>query len=141
MTPLISNFGWAVISLSLFSGTLNTEIFRSGIEAVPKSTIEAAYALGFTPQQTYFDVVFPLAIRICFASLSTNLVNLVKTTTLAYAIAVPELLCVSAQIWSDQVNVREMMNVLLLTFIMLVAVLVFILDWLEKHLHIPGYGG
>ncbi len=42
----IDSFGWAVISLGFFAGAFNTEIFRSGIEAVPESTREAAEALG-----------------------------------------------------------------------------------------------
>jgi polar amino acid transport system permease protein len=140
-TPLVSNFGWAVISLSLFAGALNTEIFRAGIEAVPRSTVEAASALGYTRLQTYRHVVLPLALRISLPALGTNLVNLVKTTTLAYAIAVPELLYVSAQIWSDDVNVREMMNVLLVCYVALIGVLVWILARWERALRIPGYGG
>lgn len=139
-TPMVSSFAWAVISLSLFAGALNTEIFRSGIEAVPKATIEASGALGFTRFQTYLYVVLPLALRISLPSLGTNLVNLVKTTSLAYAIAVPELLYSAAQIWSEQLNVRETMTVLLLTYILLVAVLVWILGRWEKSLRIPGYG-
>lgn len=139
--PMVSAFTWAVVSLSLFAGALNTEIFRSGIEAVPKSTIEAAEALGFSRWQIYRDIVLPLALRISLPSLGTNLVNLVKTTTLAYAIAVPELLYSAAQIWSEQLNVREMMTVLLLVYILLVAVLVWIMGRWEKALHIPGYGG
>ena len=139
--PIVSSFSWAVISLSLFAGALNTEIFRSGIEAVPKSTIEAAEALGFARLQIYLWIVLPLAVRISLPSLGTNLVNLVKTTTLAYAIAVPELLYASAQIWSEQLNVREMMTLLLLSYILLVAVLVWILGRWEKMLRIPGYGG
>ena len=140
-TPLVSNFGWAVISLSLFAGALNTEIFRAGIEAVPKSTVEAATALGYTRLQTYRYIVLPLALRISLPALGTNLVNLVKTTTLAYAIAVPELLYVSAQIWSDDLNVREMMNVLLLAYVALIGVLVWVLHRWERALRIPGYGG
>ncbi len=139
--PMISGFTWAVISLSLFAGALNTEIFRSGIEAVPESTVEAAEALGFTRFQSYWYVVLPLALRVSLPSLGTNLVNLVKTTTLAYAIAVPELLYSAAQIWSQQLNVREMMTVLLLTYILLVAILVWIMGRWEKALRIPGYGG
>lgn len=140
-TPLVSNFGWAVISLSLFAGAMNTEIFRAGIGAVPRSTIEAATALGYTRLQTYRYIVLPLALRISLPALGTNLVNLVKTTTLAYAIAVPELLYVSAQIWSDDINVREMMNVLLVTYVALIGVLVYVLNRWERALRIPGYGG
>ncbi len=51
----------------------------------------------------------PLAIRVALPALNNNLVNLVKTTTLAYVIAVPEMLCEANQIWSDNVNVTEMM--------------------------------
>ena len=64
-----------------------------------------------------------------------------KTTSLAYAIAVPELLYSAAQIWSEQLNVREMMTILLLTYILLVGVLVSIMGRWEKALRIPGYGG
>lgn len=138
--PLVSNFGWAIISLSLFAGALNVEIFRAGIGAVPRSTIEAAEALGYTRLQIYRDIVLPLAVRISLPALGTNLVNLVKTTTLAYAIAVPELLYVSAQIWSEDLNVREMMNVLLVSYVGLIAILVWILHRWEKALRIPGYG-
>ena len=49
LIPMISNFQWAVISLSLFAGAFNIEIFRSGIEAIPKATVEGATSLGLTP--------------------------------------------------------------------------------------------
>ena len=109
LVPMITNVQWAIISLSLFAGAFNIEIFRSGIEAIPKSTLEAAASFGLTRWQIYRLVVLPMAIRVCLPALGNNLVNLVKTTNLAYAIAVPELLYVSKQIWSDSTNVREMM--------------------------------
>jgi polar amino acid transport system permease protein len=138
--PLVSNFGWAVIALSLFAGALNVEIFRSGLEAVPQTTVDAAESLGYTRLQAYVHVILPLALRISLPALGTNLVNLVKTTTLAYAIAVPELLYVSAQIWSEQLNVREMMNVVLVSYVGLIAVLVWVLHRWERALRVPGYG-
>ena len=100
--PMIGSFGWAVISLGFFAGAFNTEIFRSGIEAVPTSTQEAASALGYTRLQSYIYVVLPLAFRVCLPALNNNLVNLLKTTTLAYAIAVPEMMYTANQIWSRQ---------------------------------------
>ena len=48
---MLNNVQWAIVSLSLFAGAFNVEIFRSGIEAVPRTTIEAAEALGYTPLQ------------------------------------------------------------------------------------------
>ncbi|HUZ62194.1 MAG TPA: amino acid ABC transporter permease [Acetobacteraceae bacterium] len=137
--PMISGFVWVCISLSFFAGAFNVEIFRSGIEAVPTATIEAAEALGYTRLQAYIHVVLPLAFRVCLPALNNNLVNLLKTTTLAYAVAVPELLYVSAQIWSDSVNVPEMMIVLLLVYIGLVGILVAGMHRLEHAMRLPGY--
>jgi polar amino acid transport system permease protein len=140
LIPMISNLQWAIISLSLFAGAFNIEIFRSGIEAIPKSTVEAAASLGLPRWRIYSLVVLPLAIRVCLPSLGNNLVNLVKTTNLAYAIAVPELLYVSKQIWSDATNVREMMIFVLVAYLVLVFVLVGILTAIERRLAIPGFG-
>ncbi|OYY03486.1 MAG: polar amino acid ABC transporter permease [Acidocella sp. 35-58-6] len=138
--PLIGGFVWASLSLICFAGAFNVEIFRSGIEAIPHSTIEAAEALGFTRLQTYRQVVLPLGLRICMPALTNNLVNLIKTTPLAYAIAVPELLYVSNQIWSDNENVPEMMLLLFIIYIALVGVLVFMMHRWERALRVPGLG-
>lgn len=138
--PIVSNVTWAVISLSFFAGAFNVEIFRSGVEAVPRTTVEAAESLGFSRLRTYLFIVLPLAFRISLPALNNNLVNLVKTTTLAYAIAVPELLYVSSQIWSDNLNVPEMMNVLLLVYFVLVGALVWVMHRWERAIRVPGFG-
>ena len=138
--PIVSNVTWAVISLSFFAGAFNVEIFRSGVEAVPSTTLEAAESLGFSRLRTYLLIVLPLAFRISLPALNNNLVNLVKTTTLAYAIAVPELLYVSSQIWSDNLNVPVMMNVLLLVYILVVGALVWVMHRWERAIRLPGFG-
>ena len=61
--------------------------FRSGIEAVPTATVEAAEALGYSRLKAYMHIVLPLAFRVALPALNNNLVNLIKTTTIAYAIA------------------------------------------------------
>src|SRR5205085_11252729 len=137
--PLVSNFSWAAICLSLYAGAFNVEIFRAGIEAIPRETIEAAESLGYSRLKAYVFVVLPLAFRISLPALNNNLVNLVKTTTIAYAIAVPEMLYVANQIWSDESNVPEMMNVLLIAYVSLVGLLVWVMGRWERALTIPGY--
>lgn len=138
-SPLVSGTGWAIIAFSLFAGAFNVEIFRAGIEAVPETMVEAAESLGYTRFQLWLQIVLPLAFRICLPALNNNLINLVKTTTLAYAIGVPELLYAASQIWSEMFNVREMMNVLLVVYVLLVGVLVWIMHRWEKAMRIPGY--
>ena len=140
MEPILYNWHWAIISLSFFAGAFNVEIFRSGIEAVPKATVEAAKSLGYTRLQAYRHVVLPLALRVCLPALNNNLVNLVKTTTLAYAIAVPEMLYVANQIWSDSLNVPEMMTFLLFAYVGLLALLVWVMNRWERSLRLPGFG-
>ena len=58
---------------------------------------------------------------------------------IAYAIAVPEMLYVANQIWSDELNVPEMMNVLLIVYVSLVGILVWVMGRWERALRIPGY--
>ena len=137
--PIVSNFTWAAICLSLYAGAFNVEIFRAGIEAVPSETVEAAEALGYSRLQAYVHVILPLAFRISLPALNNNLVNLVKTTTIAYAIAVPEMLYVANQIWSDELNVPEMMNVLLVIYVLLVGIVVYVMGRWERAMRVPGY--
>jgi polar amino acid transport system permease protein len=138
--PMITSFGWAVISLSFFAGAFNVEIFRAGIEAVPESTREAAESLGYSRLTAFIYVILPLAFRVSLPALNNNLVNLLKTTTQAYAIAVPEMLYTLNQVWSDNVNVPEMMIVLFAYYVGLVAVLVWGMHRWERRMKIPGYG-
>ncbi|GAA6181090.1 MULTISPECIES: amino acid ABC transporter permease [unclassified Shimia] len=139
--PIISNVGWAIISLSFFAGAFNVEIFRAGIEAVPKSTQEAAEALGFNRAQIYTNVTFPLALRVSLPSLNNNLINLVKTTTQAIAIAVPELLYEMVSIWNDYSSAQNAaMTVLFFAYIGLVGILALGMNRWEHKLMVPGFG-
>jgi polar amino acid transport system permease protein len=138
--PMVSNVAWATLGLAMYAGAFNIEIFRSGIESVPRATLEAAQSFGFSRLQAYRHIVLPLAFRVCLPALNNNLVNLVKTTSIAYAIAVPEMLYVASQIWSDSNNVKEMMNVLLLCYVALVGVFVYVMNRWERAMKMPGFG-
>ena len=139
--PWISNVGWAIISLSFFAGAFNVEIFRAGIESVPDSTKEAAEALGYSRMKAYLYIILPLAFRVSLPSLNNNLVNLVKTTTQAIAIAVPELLYQCVTIWNNYPSAQyPAMLFLFVFYIALVGVIVMGMNRWERQLKIPGYG-
>ena len=138
--PILNSFSSAAIALSLFAGAFNIEIFRSGIEAVPKTMVEACESLGFSRTQSFFLVILPLAFRISLPALNSNLVNLVKTTTLASAIATPELLYYAGQIYADNFATLEVMLFIWVIYVTLVGILLAFMHWLELKLHIPGYG-
>jgi polar amino acid transport system permease protein len=138
--PLISSFSWAIISLGIFGAAFNIEIFRAGLEALPESTREAAESLCFSRWQTFLYITLPLAFRISLPALTNNLVSMAKTTSLAYVISVPEMTYVLNQVWSDNVNVPEMMLLLFVFYVVVVTLLATALHALERRLVLPGYG-
>jgi len=139
-SPVIGNIGWAVISLTLYAGAFNVEIFRSGIEAVPRTTLEAADALGMNRSQQFLFVAAPLAWRIGLPALNNNLVNLIKTTTNAYAIAVPEVLYAASQVWSEHLNTFEMMCLLLAFYTLIIGIFISLMNRWERATRVPGWG-
>jgi His/Glu/Gln/Arg/opine family amino acid ABC transporter permease subunit len=88
----LNAFWSASTSLILMNSAYQAEIFRSGIESIPKRQVEAARSLGLRPMQAMRLVILPQAVRIIIPPLSNNLVSLVKDTAVAYVITLPELL-------------------------------------------------
>ena len=80
-----------VVTLSIYSGAYLVEILRAGLAAVPLGLVEAGKAIGLTPFGVLCYVRFPMALRIALPSLSNTYVSLFKDTSIASAIAVPEL--------------------------------------------------
>ncbi|MFE8151930.1 amino acid ABC transporter permease [Brenneria goodwinii] len=138
--PLVSPFQFVVIALSLQYGAFVTEILRAGIEAVPRSTLEAAESLGYDRTKAMIHIVLPLAFRTSLPALGNNMAQIVKSTALAYAIAVPEALYVAHEIWTEHFNVVEMMNVVLLSYLGLMGVFTLLVKLLEHWLKVPGLG-
>lgn len=138
--PLISPFQFVVIALSLQYGAFVTEILRAGIEAVPRTTIEAAESLGYDRAKAMLHIILPLALRISLPALGNNMAQIVKSTALAYAIAVPEALYVAHEIWTEHFNVVEMMNVVLLSYLGLMTIFTLLVKMLEQWLKVPGLG-
>jgi polar amino acid transport system permease protein len=113
----------AVVILALAANTSAqmAEIFRAGIQAVPKGQREAGMVLGLNAWQRLFDVVLPQAVRLIMAPTANATVSLLKDSSLAALIAVPELMN-RGQILATQ-NFRP------LEVLTLVAVLYFVMTW------------
>ena len=71
------------------------EIYRSGIQAIPKGQYEAAKVLGFNRSQTFFKIILPQVIKIITPSLGSECMTLVKDTSLAHVIGVMEIYVVA----------------------------------------------
>ncbi|MDJ0341618.1 amino acid ABC transporter permease [Streptomyces sp. H10-C2] len=83
-----------VIGLTLYNGSVQAEIFRAGINSVPKGQSEAAYALGMRKTQVMLTILVPQAVRAMLPSIISQLVVTLKDTSLGYLIAYTELLYV-----------------------------------------------
>lgn len=88
----LSPFTAAVTALIIVSSAYTAEIFRSGIEAIPKGQFEASQALGLSFAHMMKDVILPQATRIVIPPLTNNSINVIKDTALASVVAMPDLL-------------------------------------------------
>ncbi|KAF1066064.1 MAG: L-cystine transport system permease protein TcyB [Pseudomonas citronellolis] len=139
VTPWYADaFATAALCISLHYGAFAVEVFRAGFQAVPRATREAALALGYGRWGRLRHVELPLALRASLPALGNNLVQLIKGTSIAYAVAVPEVLYSAQEIWSERNNVVEMMLLVLFTYLALMGVLAVGLACLERRLRLPG---
>lgn len=97
----LSNFAAVVLALVLNNAAYFGEIFRAGLLAVPVTQTQAARALGLRPWQAMRLVVLPQAVRRVVAPLATNAMELIKETSIAAMVALPELLR-SARVGQEQ---------------------------------------
>src|SRR6185503_8500835 len=97
----LPSFAACVLALTLNHSGYYGEIFRAGIEAIPHGQREAARALGLHPLQIIFLVILPQALARVLAPLASNSLELVKTTSIAALVALPELLR-SARVAQEQ---------------------------------------
>jgi polar amino acid transport system permease protein len=80
-----------VVTLSAYAGAYLVEVFRSGLDAVPRGLLDAGKSIGLTPGQRLAYVRLPTMLRIVLPALSNTFVSLFKDTSVASVIAVPEL--------------------------------------------------
>ena len=93
-TPFTS--AWIVMSLSI--GAYCSETVRAAIESVPVGQLEACYCDGLTFWQAMIHVIVPQALRTAFPPLSNSIIGLVKDTSLAYSVALVEILATAQRI-------------------------------------------
>jgi glutamate transport system permease protein len=102
-SPIVLNYElkplWAlVIALTLYNGAVIAEIVRAGIQAIPRGQAEAASAIGLRRGQVLRLVLLPQAVRIMLPALISQLVVLLKDTSLGFVIGFEELLRTSNQL-------------------------------------------
>lgn len=126
---------WAVIiAFTINYAAYFAEIYRGGIEAIPKGQYEAAEVLGFTKMQTLFKVILPQVTKIIFPSITNEIITLVKDTSLAFSIAYVEMFLVAKQLVESQSSIAPLFVAGAFYYIMNLAV-AFIMERFEKKMN------
>ena len=117
----ISSFAAILIGLSLYMAAFMSEVYRSGIQAVPKGHREAAQVLGLTPFQSFRRIVLPQAIRFTLPPLASNFVQLIKFSSLGAVISVTEITRRGMELSSSTFRPLEIFS--------FIAVVYFLICW------------
>jgi general L-amino acid transport system permease protein len=109
-----------LLALSSYTAAFIAEIVRAGILAVSKGQTEASYALGLRPRSTLRLVIIPQALRVIIPPLTSQYLNLTKNSSLAVAIAYPDLVSVFAGTALNQTG--QAVEILLITMLTYLAI-------------------
>jgi polar amino acid transport system permease protein len=136
----LDRFVAAVLALALFEGAFAAEIFRAGIEAIPRGQWEAADALGLSRYAVYRRVILPQAIRLVLPPLTGLAVSLIKHSALVSVIAVADLTTEGRNLIADTFMTFELWFAVAALYLALTTGLSMLASWLERRLPLRGVG-
>lgn len=131
---VLDAFTAAVIGFTLNIGAYSSEIIRATLVAIPKGQWEAAYSIGMNWPQVMWRVILPQAARIAVPPLSNTFISLVKDTSLAAAVTVPELFQAAQRLASVTYEPLILYSETALIYLMFSSVLSTLQDRLERKL-------
>lgn len=125
-----------IATLSLYAGAYLVEVFRSGLDAVPKGLLDAGKAMGLTPWQRLLYVRLPTMTRITLPALSNTFISLFKDTSIASVIAVPELTWGAQWINNRTFRIVEVYSVTTAMYLVAGYAILFGLRLLERRFRV-----
>ncbi len=131
---VLDAFTAAVIGFTLNIGAYSSEIIRATLAAIPKGQWEAAYSIGMNWPQVMWRVILPQAARVAVPPLSNTFISLVKDTSLAAAVTVPELFQAAQRLASVTYEPLILYIETALIYLMFSSVLSTLQDRLEQRL-------
>jgi His/Glu/Gln/Arg/opine family amino acid ABC transporter permease subunit len=133
----LSKINSFILTLAIYSGAYLAEVFRAGLLSVPAGLREAGLAIGLRELQIRGAIILPLMVRNVLPSLGSTLISLFKDTSLAAAIAIPELTFEARKINAETFRVIETWIVVSLLYVATCAVLAALVRVAERRLSIP----
>lgn len=133
MTDVMTPFMCALLGLGLNEAAYMAEICRAGLLAVDEGQTEAAHALGMSHGRTLRRIVIPQAMRVIVPPTGNEFINMLKTSSLVYAVTYNELLRATSTIGSTSYAVMEMLFVASIWYLVMTSIFSVFQYYLERR--------
>ena len=130
----------AFIALGLNSGAYQAEFLRGAFQAIGNDQLMAGRALGMSRLQTIFYIMLPQALRLVVPAWSNEPISLLKSSAVAYLIAVPDLMTKAKIISAKTFDPMSTYLAVAVIYLIVVFIMTALLSLLEKATRIPGMG-
>lgn len=139
LDPTEHQFVTAVVCLGLFTASRISEQVRSGIQSLPRGQRAAGYAIGLTEPQTYRYVLLPMAYRIIIPPLTSETMNLIKNTAVAYSIGLTEMFFRTREMGEMTFRYFEAFTAATLIYMVIAMSANRVMAVIERRVAVPGY--
>ena len=134
----VPGFTLVVFGLGFFTSARIAEQFKAGILALPRGQRMAAMAMGFSTWQTYRYVILPMAFRIVLPPLTSESMNLLKNSSVAFAVSIPELTMFAMQAQEETSRGIEIYLAVTGLYVVSAVVVNRVFATIERKLRVPG---
>ena len=137
----LSNFWLVVLGLGFFTSARIAEQVKAGIESLPKGQRYAGLAMGLTLGQTYRYVLLPMAFRIVIPPITSESMNIVKNSAVAFAVSISELTQFAMQSQEETARGVEIYLVVTLLYFLSAFAINQVAKLIERRMRVPGMMG
>ena len=131
---VIPEFVGLLLALTIYTGAFIAEIVRAGILAVSHGQTEAASALGLRPGPTLRLIIVPQAMRVIIPPLTSQYLNLTKNSSLAVAIAYPDIVSVGGTVLNQTGQAIEVIGIWMLVYLSLSLITSMLMNWYNRSI-------
>ncbi len=135
----VPGFLLVIFALGFFTSARIAEQVRAGIQALPRGQRYAGMAVGFTTAQTYRYVILPMALRIILPPLTSESMNLLKNSSVAFAVSIAELTMFALQAQEETSRGIEIYLAVTALYALSAFIVNRVFAVIEKKMRIPGF--
>jgi glutamate/aspartate transport system permease protein len=135
----VPGFLLVILGLGFFTSARIAEQVRAGIQSLPRGQRYAGLAMGFTTGQTYRYVILPMAFRIILPPLTSESMNLLKNSSVAFAVSITELSWFAMQAQEETARGIEIYLGVTVLYALSAFAVNRVFAWLERRMRIPGF--